>query len=68
MSSRISLTRRTAVGDITNLATFVAPGQIFISEDLVRPLGRNFTLKCLGEVRVKGKVLPDAGSLSLCGP
>jgi len=62
MSPRISLTRHTAVGDIANLAAFVAPGQIFINEDLVRPVGRYFALKSLGEVPVKGKALPDAGS------
>jgi len=52
----------TAVGDTTNLAArllaLAEPGQILVSEDIVKAVGPYFTLEPLGEVSVKGKTLP----------
>jgi len=52
----------TAVGDTTNLAArllaLAEPGQILVSEDIVRAVGLYFALQPLGEVSVKGKTLP----------
>jgi class 3 adenylate cyclase/pimeloyl-ACP methyl ester carboxylesterase len=52
----------TAVGDTTNLAArllaLAEPGQILVSEDIVRAVGPYFVLQPLGEVSVKGKALP----------
>jgi class 3 adenylate cyclase/tetratricopeptide (TPR) repeat protein len=52
----------TAVGDTTNLAArllaLAEPGQILVSEDIVKAVGPYFALQPLGEVSVKGKALP----------
>jgi class 3 adenylate cyclase/pimeloyl-ACP methyl ester carboxylesterase len=52
----------TAVGDTTNLAArllaLAEPGQILVSEDIVKTVGPYFALEPLGEVSVKGKALP----------
>jgi len=52
----------TAVGDTTNLAArllaLAEPGQILVSEDIVKAVGAYFALEPLGEVSVKGKALP----------
>ena len=52
----------TAVGDTTNLASrllaLAKPGQILVSEDIVKAAGPYFVLQPLGEVSVKGKALP----------
>jgi class 3 adenylate cyclase/pimeloyl-ACP methyl ester carboxylesterase len=52
----------TAVGDTTNLAArllaLAEPGQILVSEDIVKAVGPYFALQPLGEVSVKGKTLP----------
>jgi class 3 adenylate cyclase/pimeloyl-ACP methyl ester carboxylesterase len=52
----------TAVGDTTNLAArllaLAEPGQILVSEDIVKAVGPYFVVQPLGEVSVKGKALP----------
>jgi len=52
----------TAVGDTTNLAArllaLAEPGQILVSEDIVKAVGPYFVLEPVGEVSVKGKALP----------
>jgi class 3 adenylate cyclase/pimeloyl-ACP methyl ester carboxylesterase len=52
----------TAVGDTTNLAArllaLAEPGEILVSEDIVKAVGPYFVLQPLGEVSVKGKNLP----------
>jgi class 3 adenylate cyclase/pimeloyl-ACP methyl ester carboxylesterase len=52
----------TAVGDTTNLAArllaLAEPGQILVSEDIVKAVGPYFALEPVGEVSVKGKTLP----------
>jgi class 3 adenylate cyclase/pimeloyl-ACP methyl ester carboxylesterase len=52
----------TAVGDTTNLAArllaLAEPGQILVSEDIVKAAGPYFALQPVGEVSVKGKTLP----------
>src|SRR5262249_52132649 len=52
----------TAVGDPTNLAArllaLAEPGQILVSEDVVKTAGPYFVLEPVGDVSVKGKTLP----------
>jgi len=52
----------TAVGDTTNLAArllaLAEPGQILVSDDIVKAVGPYFALEPVGEVSVKGKALP----------
>ena len=52
----------TAVGDTTNLAArllaLAEPGQILVSEDIVKVAGPYFVVQSLGDVSVKGKALP----------
>jgi len=52
----------TAVGDTTNLAArllaLAEPGQILVSEDIVKVAGPYFVVQPMGEVSVKGKALP----------
>ncbi len=52
----------TAVGDTTNLAArllaLAEPGDVLVSEDIVKVVAPFFVLQSLGEVSVKGKALP----------